>query len=372
MLKQGGAFGSLFLAWALASTSHGAGLILNEYNAVGPTDTLGNDRSDTFFGIIEGNGRDWIEVVVVDDHLDIRGWELQWYQEDADATGEAIWDDTRTTPGFSGQGRIVFSDDDDWSDLRRGTILTISEQERLTNVFDFQSGETRSFDLRTDMSFDPAANDWWIHVSSEDEAENTTPLVTTESNIEGDVPGNFAVGNDNWEMRIVDDDGEIVFGPIGEAVPGWTAGGAGGLSDREVGKLESPASPGTLAQWQTLGIGQFRDGSSSSFGSPNVFGSGTTTQDFSPLREIEAGVDGDTDGDGDVDLDDLNNVRNNFGSTGTGVAGDTDGDNDVDLDDLNAVRNNFGAAGSQPVPEPSTLFLATIGVGAFVLRRRCR
>jgi len=84
------------------------------------------------------------------------------------------------------------------------------------------------------------------------------------------------------------------------------------------------------------------------------------------------GVDGDTDGDGDVDLDDLNNVRNNFGSTGAGVAGDTDGDNDVDLDDLNAVRNNFGAAGSQPVPEPSTLLLAAIGAGAFLLGRRRR
>jgi len=61
------------------------------------------------------------------------------------------------------------------------------------------------------------------------------------------------------------------------------------------------------------------------------------------IIEDTAGPLGDTDGDNDVDLDDLNNVRNNFGANGIG---DTDGDNDVDLDDLNNVRNNFGAVGS--------------------------
>jgi hypothetical protein len=82
----------------------------------------------------------------------------------------------------------------------------------------------------------------------------------------------------------------------------------------------------------------------------------------------DPGVIGDTDDDGDVDLDDLNNVRNNFGGAGIG---DTDDDNDVDLDDLNNVRNNFGASGSA-VPEPGTLALGTIllvGAGLFLRRR---
>ncbi len=60
---------------------------------------------------------------------------------------------------------------------------------------------------------------------------------------------------------------------------------------------------------------------------------------------------GDTDNDGKVDLNDLNSVRNSFGSN-TG-AGDADHDGDCDLDDLNLVRNNFGrsAASSQKVAD---------------------
>ncbi len=280
-MRQRGGWVLFLGAFALlAVTANGAGLVLNEYNAVGPNDLLGNDRVDTFFGRIEGNGRDWLELVVVDDHLDIRGWELRWYQIDVDATGDVIWDPTRTTAGVDGQGRIIFSDAVDWSDLRRGTILTVTEQERLTDVFEVVSQTTKSYDLRTDLSFDPSTDDWHINVSTEDEAENTTPLVTTESNITGDVDGNFPVSKDKWELTIVDDDGEAVFGPIGEAINGWLGGG---LSDEEVGKLEAPAAPATLATWESLGLGNFLDGSSSTFGSPNTFGGATNTQDFTPL-----------------------------------------------------------------------------------------
>jgi hypothetical protein len=75
---------------------------------------------------------------------------------------------------------------------------------------------------------------------------------------------------------------------------------------------------------------------------------------------------GDTDGDGVVGVGDLNNVRNNFGSSGLG---DTDGDGRVQLSDLNHVRNNFGAAAVMPTsasrmfaaPEPGGLLLAGLG-----------
>lgn len=66
---------------------------------------------------------------------------------------------------------------------------------------------------------------------------------------------------------------------------------------------------------------------------------------------------GDTNDDGLVDLTDLNNVLNNFGSTVVGNPGDDDSNGVVDLSDLNNVLNHFGAnhtAGTlSAVPEPA-------------------
>jgi hypothetical protein len=87
-------------------------------------------------------------------------------------------------------------------------------------------------------------------------------------------------------------------------------------------------------------------------------------------------LDGDTNGDGVVDIVDLNNVRNNFGSSGNPVLGDTAPFNGtVDITDLNNVRNNFGATlpgGANAVPEPSTWGLAACGALAlgWVARRK--
>jgi cytochrome c len=72
--------------------------------------------------------------------------------------------------------------------------------------------------------------------------------------------------------------------------------------------------------------------------------------------EVRSPLPGDTNGDNIVDLEDLNNVRNNFGGTGLG---DTNGDGDVDLDDLNAVRNNFGSVGPAGFAVRSSAKVAT-------------
>lgn len=90
-------------------------------------------------------------------------------------------------------------------------------------------------------------------------------------------------------------------------------------------------------------------------------------------QQVNAAVPGDTDADGDVDLEDLNNVRNNFGSSGNPVLGDTAPfDGAVDLEDLNNVRNNFGigAGGSSAVPEPGALALLCLGAMVGLLARR--
>jgi hypothetical protein len=87
---------------------------------------------------------------------------------------------------------------------------------------------------------------------------------------------------------------------------------------------------------------------------------------------------GDTNHDGVVDLTDLNNVLNNFGSAGSGNPGDDNADNVVDLTDLNNVLNNFGshaaaaASALSAVPEPSVV--GALGVAAVIggVRRRRR
>ena len=68
----------------------------------------------------------------------------------------------------------------------------------------------------------------------------------------------------------------MVFGPIGELAAGW---GGGGISSKEIGKLE--VDPSAL-----VGNGDFKDGTSSTFGAPNVYAGGTKVQDFSTLQAV--------------------------------------------------------------------------------------
>jgi hypothetical protein len=79
---------------------------------------------------------------------------------------------------------------------------------------------------------------------------------------------------------------------------------------------------------------------------------------------------GDTNGDLRVDIVDLNNVHNNFGSTGNSVLGDTNDDGKVDVVDLNNVRNYFGQSTYGGVPEPSGLALAATAMLALSIARR--
>jgi hypothetical protein len=87
---------------------------------------------------------------------------------------------------------------------------------------------------------------------------------------------------------------------------------------------------------------------------------------------------GDTNGDWEVDINDLNTIRNNFGSEGPG---DLDESGSVDIADLNEVRNHF-AYGSDfildpsmavPrdgfVPEPSSFALLALASGLAIARR---
>lgn len=98
------------------------------------------------------------------------------------------------------------------------------------------------------------------------------------------------------------------------------------------------------------------------------------------LSFLDAPLIGDTNHDGTVGLNDLNNVRNNFGLEGAPMLGDTNLDGRVDLQDLNNVRNNFGTSALQAVPEPAgwqlagMLMVIALGSGRLYgarVRRNC-
>lgn len=203
-------------------------------------------KEDVFFGRVEGNGGNWFELVVTVNRLDVRGWQLIWSENPSDS------------------GTLTLTQDPIWSDLRAGTIITFAEL------------DTAAGGLDTDTSFNPDAGDWWIHINTL--SSSGTPneqFVTTTTNVDGDGAGNFSVGNLNWTLTILDANGALVFGPCGEGIPLTGAG----VNDNEVFKLE--ADPGPDVDCVTA---EYHDGTSSSFGHPNIWSGGDIEQDFTCLR----------------------------------------------------------------------------------------
>lgn len=226
----------LALVFVMGPVALGADVILNEYNAVSRAEFLnggtaeadedGGRAADSYFGRIAGNGGNWFELVVVTDHLDMRNWKLDIYQGGA-------FDET-----------LDLTDHAIWSDLRSGTIITVSE------------------DLPSDVSYNPAAGDWWINVQANDNGDG---LYIEKSN--------FPVSADDWQLVIKDASNAVIFGPAGEGVS--PASGVGG---NEVFRLEGdPDSP------VTADSPDYDDASdSSTFGAPNRWG----IQGFDELRNV--------------------------------------------------------------------------------------
>ncbi len=216
----------------------GADVILNEYNAVANTEFLnggdasadedGGRASDSYLGRVQGNGGDWFELVVITDHLDMRNWKL-------DIFNNGVFDET-----------LDLTNHPIWADLRSGTIITVSE------------------DLPSDISYNPGAGDWWINV----QAENNANGFYIEAS-------NFGVNNSNWQLRIRNSGGAVVFGPAGEGVSP-----ASGVGDTEIFRLE--AHPDASITANSI---DYDDGRNlSTFGSPNRWG----LQDFNQLRIVAA------------------------------------------------------------------------------------
>jgi len=218
----------------LAGTLWGADVILNEYNAVGGNDFLGGGTSsadesggrasDSYFGRIPGNGGDWFELVVIRDHLDMRGWHLD------------IFDNGKPDESLTLTSHSI------WQDLRSGTIITVAE------------------DVPSDISYDPAAGDWWINVQAHNDADGK--YIEASS---------FPVSSSNWQLRIRNVAGAVVFGPAGEGTaPEAKVGGT------EIFRLEAAPSADITPTSK-----DYDDGSDfSTFGAPNRWG----VQDINDLR----------------------------------------------------------------------------------------
>jgi hypothetical protein len=199
------------LALAAAAPALAVDVIVNEWNAVNDQKWLnspdtaactgaggiscGTDQ-DNFFGRVMGNGSDWIELVVVRDHVDLRGWKIQWVAgvgvAAADAPPIGNGNDIWWGDGTTAQGEILFSNSAAWSDLRAGTIITLIQN------------TTAQGGLDTDLSFDPCRGDWWINVNINDAA-----LCTPSSNIAAELAAGrrLHVSEDNFWVQIADAEG---------------------------------------------------------------------------------------------------------------------------------------------------------------------
>ena len=219
-------------------SAFGADIILNEYNAVSSTmflnggnallDNEGGQASDSYFGRVLGNGGDWFELVVIKDHLNMSNWMLDIFIGGA-------FNETLTLTNHS-----------IWSDLRSGTIITVSE------------------DVESDVSYNPAAGDWWINVQANNGAGG---LYITASN--------FAVSEASWQLQIRNSGGAIVFGPAGEGVSP-----ASGVNDSEIFRLEATPSAAVMPS-----SADYDDADTqSTFGAANQWG----MQELHLLRSVVA------------------------------------------------------------------------------------
>ena len=317
-----------------------APVILNEYNAVSGSRQLDEGLgADTFFGTIDGNGGNWFELLVIDDHTDMRGWRFDWNEDETVGAGE----ETAT-------GSITLSQDAIWSDLRSGSIITIIETPNADGA--------EGFDTSTDTSYDPQNGDWWINVATQQEqAKGAAGLLTTTTN--DGVAGDFSVGNDDWTLEIFDSTGSSVFGPVGEGAADWPGGN---INNEEAGSLEVVDADGvpmilTLEEWKAItpATDFYDDTGSTSFGGANVDYNDlvdppvfVVTQDLSALRDPVLNTQlksGDFDGDEMLTANDINLLTAAVGIPAPDEKFDVNSDGAVNQTDrelwVNQIKNSY-------------------------------
>ena len=202
-------------------------VVLNEWNATDPDDLLGSEEDpgeDLSLGRVQGNGGDWIELLVMQD-TDLRGWRLSM----SDRGGP--------------RGELQFTDDPLLADVRAGTLLTIAEV------------------LPEDAAYDPEGGDWRFHLRAAHDGSGRYISAA-----------DFDVTPRDWTLTLLDAEGWVRFGPVGESVSP-----ARGLSGHEVGQLA--AQPSSLIRRDSS---DYTTSVHSSYGAPNLWEGGE--QDLTTLR----------------------------------------------------------------------------------------
>ena len=236
-------------------------VLVNEYNAVSSgsflndgnleADIDGGTATDTLLGRVQGNGGDWFELVVVGDGtanstVDLRGWTIE-LRENFDFNPETI----------------VLSQNDYWSNVRAGTILTFMERDLAGGGFDTGIHRINRF---ADLGYA------WTNIVTRD-----LELVDQEKSNFG---SSIEVTSSQTEITLKDATGVVRNGPVGETRI------LRNVNSREVFHLEANPDPGITASISEVNFPYYADHSaSSSLGTPNSWTdeTGSRTQDFTPF-----------------------------------------------------------------------------------------
>jgi len=228
---------TLALSATPASAQAASSVILNEWNAVASDGVLDDGASDPAFGAVLGNGGDWFEIVVTGaGGVDLTGWTLEMSDNDnlsgiQEVTDTFVFNSNLTT-ALGGP-------------VPAGTIITVSE----------------------DVADELDNSDFHINLQANSDDAGTAFTALSQQN--------FDTNSKNWQLRILNAGGQVVFGPAGEGV-----NPAAGVGNGEVGKLEE--NPSTSITATSI----YNDGTTSTWGAPNIWSSGASVQDFSALRGV--------------------------------------------------------------------------------------
>jgi|GEM_PF-1121921 len=167
-------------------------VVLNEYNGVSGGKFLSGGAGDARLGRIDGNGGNWIELVVrgsgsLGSTVDMRGWKIK-ISEGA------------VTPADI----LTLSQSSIWAAVPAGTILTFTEDNALAG------GVDSSISVEDHLS----TSGWaWRNVWMGD-----TALVSSISYVDS-TKGISTIGNNNTWVTILDSSSRFIFGPCGEGLP---------------------------------------------------------------------------------------------------------------------------------------------------------